>query len=82
MGFCNVNYRDEKLCAALSIAAERRLSEFTAQNLANTAWAFSAVSYWNEKQYAALAIEAEGPSGGRQSSMFKLVPLRLGLSQQ
>ena len=33
-GFATVNHRDEKLFAALDLAAERRLSEFQVQELA------------------------------------------------
>ena len=42
--FATVNYRDDKLFAALAVAAERRLSEFNPQNVANTAWAFATVT--------------------------------------
>jgi len=54
-----VNYRDEKLLAALAAAAERQLLEFTPQNFANTAWAFATVNYRDEKLLAALAAAAE-----------------------
>ena len=54
-----MNHWDEKLFAALVRAAERRLSEFNAQELANTAWAFATVNYRDEKLCAALAIAAE-----------------------
>ena len=53
-----MKYRDEKLFAALATAAERRLSEFNPQNVANTAWAFATVNYRDEKLFAALAIAA------------------------
>jgi hypothetical protein len=36
--------------------AERRLSEFNPQNVANTAWAFATLIYRAEKLFAALAI--------------------------
>ena len=54
-----MNYRDEKLFAALARAAERRLSDFNPQNVANTAWAFATVNYRDEQLFAALAIAAE-----------------------
>ena len=36
-----MNLLDEKLFMALARAAEQRASEFNAQELANTAWAFA-----------------------------------------
>ena len=57
--FATVNYLDEKLSAALAIAAGRRLSKFNLQNVANTAWAFATVNCWDEKPFAALAKVAE-----------------------
>ena len=54
-----VNYRDEKLFAALAIAAERRLPEFNPQEVANAAWAFATVNYRDQKLCAALALAAE-----------------------
>ena len=56
--FATVNYRDEKLFAALARAAERRLSEFKPQNVANTAWASATVNYRDEKLFAPLAVAA------------------------
>ena len=50
-----------KLFAALVIAAERRLSEFKGQDLANTAWAFATVNHRDEKLFTVLAITAERP---------------------
>ena len=47
------------LVAALATAAERRLSHFTPQAVANTAWAFATVNYRDEKLFAALARAAE-----------------------
>ena len=47
------------LVAALATAAERRLSNFNPQNVANTAWAFATANYRDEKLFAALAIAAE-----------------------
>ena len=54
-----MNHRDEKLFGALARAAERRLSEFNPQDVANTAWAFAAVKHRDEKLFAALARAAE-----------------------
>ena len=50
---------DEKLFTALARSAERRLSEFNVQNLANTAWAFATVNRPDEKLFTALARAAE-----------------------
>jgi len=47
------------LFAVLAGAAERRLIEFNAQGLANTAWAFASLTHRNEKLFSALAIAAE-----------------------
>ena len=53
-------------CGALSESnpdpnpvAERRLSEFNPQNVANTAWAFATVNYRDENLFASLTIVAE-----------------------
>jgi hypothetical protein len=54
-----VSRRDEKLVAGLEVAAERRLSEFNGQGLANTAWALAKVNYRGEELFAALAILAQ-----------------------
>ena len=54
-----MSYQDEKLFVALAIAAERRLSEFKPQNLANTAWLLATVGHSDEKLLAALARAAE-----------------------
>ena len=47
------------LIAALARAAERRLTHFNPQDVANTAWAFATVKYRDEKLFAALARAAE-----------------------
>ena len=54
-----MNLLDEQLFAALAISAQRRLSEFNVQGLANTAWAFATVNLLDKKLFAALAREAE-----------------------
>ena len=54
-----MNYRDEKLSAVLARAAERQLSDFTPQEVANTAWVFATVNHRDEKLVAALAMVAE-----------------------
>ena len=48
-----MNYRDEKLFAALAIATERRLSEFNGQTVANLSWAFATLNYRDEKLFEA-----------------------------
>ena len=47
------------LFTALARAAELLLSEFNAQNLANTAWAFATVKQSDEKLFTVLARAAE-----------------------
>jgi len=54
-----VNYRDGELSAALAIVAKRRLSDFNAQDVPNTAWAFATVYYRDETLSAAFAIVPE-----------------------
>ena len=54
-----MQFQDEKLFAALARAAERRLSEFNPQDVANIAWAFATVNYRDEKLFAALARAVE-----------------------
>ena len=54
-----MNYRDEKLFAALATAAERRLTHFNPQEVANTAWACATVKYRDETLFAVLARKAE-----------------------
>ena len=50
---------DEKLFAFLSLAVDRRLSDFKAQDAATTAWAFATVKQSDEKLFASLARAAE-----------------------
>ena len=50
-----MKHRYEKLFAALARAAERRLSEFNVQGVANTAWASAIVKHRDEKLFSALA---------------------------
>jgi len=59
--FATVNYRDEKLFAALARVALRRLTHFNPQAVVNTAWAFAKVNYRDEKLFAALARAADRP---------------------
>ena len=69
-----MNHRDEKLFAALARASERRLSDFNARGVANTAWAFATVNYRDETLFAALAIAAE-----RRLSDFSLSSILMAL---
>ena len=48
-----------KLFEASARETERRVSEFNAQDIANTVWAFAKVKLLDEKLFAALAREAE-----------------------
>ena len=50
---------DEKLFASWTAAAERRLSEFNVQNVANTAWAFAAANHLDEKLFASQTAAAQ-----------------------
>ena len=58
----------------LARAAERRLSEFSPQGIANTACAFATVNYRDEKLFAALAVAAEW-----RLSDFTLVSIHMAL---
>ena len=51
------------LFCALARVAERRLVEFTAQGLANTAWAFTKASHSDVQLFRALASVAERRTG-------------------
>ena len=53
------NQSREKPFAALAREAVRRLSEFNAQGLANTAWAFATVSHRDEKMLTVFARAVE-----------------------
>ncbi len=50
---------DEALFAALARTAGPRLSEFTAQELANTAWAFATAGQADEPLFVAFAKAVE-----------------------
>ena len=57
------------LFTALARAAELHLSEFSTQNLANTAWVFGAMTLPHEKLFMALAraIEQQGSEFERRN---------------
>jgi len=57
--FATVKCRDEKLFAALALAAQQRHSDFHPQEIANTAWAFATVKDRHAKLLAVLAIATE-----------------------
>ena len=59
VGVATVGQQDEHLFKALARMAERRLDEFNAQDLANTAWAFATVGQQDEQLFKALARLAE-----------------------
>ena len=60
MGICNSELsRGVAFFAICARAAERGLSEFIPQEVANTAWAFAKVKYGYEKVFAALATAAK-----------------------
>ena len=50
---------DEKLFTLLAPEAERRVSEFGAQELANMAWAFATLNRPDGEMFTALARAAE-----------------------
>ena len=54
-----MDHRGENLFAALARAAKRRLIEFNAQCVANTAWAIATANHLDERLFAAFAREAE-----------------------
>ena len=54
---------DEELFAVVARAAGPRLGEFTAQNLANTAWAYSTVGQPDAQLFKALSKEAKQSVG-------------------
>ena len=47
--FATMDHPDEKLFTALARAAERRVSDFIAQNIANIAWASATLNELDEK---------------------------------
>ena len=57
--FATANQSDAQLFAALARTAERRLSDFKVQELANTAWAFVTANQSDAQLFAALARTAE-----------------------
>ena len=54
-----MNQSDQKLFAALVREAERRMSEFKTQGLANTAWTFAIVKHSDENSFVVLAKATE-----------------------
>ena len=54
-----VEHKDEQLFTALAAAAQRRMKDFTSQDLANTAWAFATVERKDAQLFTALAAAAE-----------------------
>ena len=54
----SVQKRLNVLFTVLARAAERRMCEFKAQELANTVWAFATASQWDVPLFAALARAA------------------------
>ena len=57
--FTRLSHLDKKLFAELAMAANLRMNEFNAQDIANTAWAFATLGKMDEKLCAALALAAE-----------------------
>ena len=53
--FAAVNQRNAVIFVALGIAAERRLGDFSPQNLSSTAWAFATVTQLEVPLCSALA---------------------------
>ena len=52
--FAKLDQLDEKLLVTLARAALLRMSQFNAQEIANTAWAFATLGYLDENLFAAL----------------------------
>ena len=57
--FATWGHKEERLFTALAAAAERRMRNFTSQDLANSAWAFATVGHKEERLFSALAAAAE-----------------------
>ena len=51
VGVATVGQQDEQLFKMLARIAQRRLDKFSAQNLANTAWAFATVGQQDEQLF-------------------------------
>ena len=54
-----MDQQDAQLFKALAKMAERRLDQFNAQELANTAWAFATAGQQDEQLFKAVAKMAE-----------------------
>ena len=54
-----VGHKEERLFAALAVAAELRMRDFISQYLTNTAWAFATVGNKEDRLFTALAVAAE-----------------------
>ena len=61
---------DASLFAALATAAERRISDFNSQELANAAWAFAKASQGRVSLFAALATAADRRTSDFTSQHF------------
>eukprot|EP00747_Dinoflagellata_sp_TGD_P122805 gnl/TRDRNA2_/TRDRNA2_173684_c0_seq18.p1 gnl/TRDRNA2_/TRDRNA2_173684_c0~~gnl/TRDRNA2_/TRDRNA2_173684_c0_seq18.p1 ORF type:complete len:103 (+),score=20.33 gnl/TRDRNA2_/TRDRNA2_173684_c0_seq18:336-644(+) len=72
--YATVNHTDEKLCAMLAGETQQRLTEFGAQNLANTSWAFAIVGQQDRRLLAILARRTE-----RHASDFSEKELEMAL---
>ena len=70
-----MNRPDEKMFTALARAAEHRVDEFSAQELANTTWAFATVNQPDKKLPATLARTAE-PRMSEETSMKRYINSR------
>ena len=59
MGVATSSQSDVPLFAALATAAERRMGDFNAQELANVAWALATAGRKDASLFAAVAIATE-----------------------
>merc|ERR1712151_177278 len=57
--FATAGFPNAELFAVLAKAAERRIGDFNARDLANTAWAFATAGFLNAELFAVLAKAAE-----------------------
>ena len=54
-----MGHKDKELFRALAATAEQRMKDFSSQELANTAWAFTTVRHKFQPFFMALAVAVE-----------------------
>ena len=66
---------------ALARAAERRVSQFDAQNLANTAWAFAQVARSDAALFSALTMRTEQHTSDFNEQEIRMILWALSVNQ-